>query len=143
MTYNPANAFVPNLRKPQVTVPNYKELSSNDWTYSISDNKQNYTMPDVTVQSDNYRNENEPYHNAGIRMRGMPTGEEPIYGLSKTDMNNFLNNTYNKVKGGLDVFSQTRILQPFVDDRFVYKQTFNYPSPDFLTDFVGGGELLK
>lgn len=135
--FNTADGFVPMLNKRARIVPNFQELDSATWTYSITDNKLNFVDPDVTKQSDNYRNENEQYHNNGINMYGRPTGQEPNYGYTQVDMNLFANNTFDKIKGGYDVYSQTRVLHPFVDDKYVYKQSFLYKQPDFLNDFVG------
>lgn len=137
MTFNSATAFVPMLNKRARIVPNYKELDEDTWTYKITDFPLNYIDPDVTKQSDGYRAQNEPYNTQGIKMYGLPTGEEPIYGNEKTNIDVIKNNNYSNIKLGDQVYSQTKILQPFVDDRYLYKQTYLYKQPDWLVDYVG------
>lgn len=142
MTYNSADAFVPNLMRPQASLPNYKQLTDIDWvkTKEYEDAPTWNTPP--TFQSDNYRNENEQYQTNGIRMYDMPTGEEPTYGHRKTDMNQFLNNNGKVNTPAQNIFAQTRILQPYTDARWLYKLTSQYPQSDPMDDFIGGGSLL-
>ncbi len=98
--------------------------------------KLDFINPDVTQQRDDYRNLNEQYQKAGISAMNRPTGNEPVYGLSKPDMNMFLNNTYSLIKSGTDVYSQTKVLD-VIDDRYLYKNTFLMPEPDYMNVYLG------
>lgn len=143
MKFNPALAFTPNVKKAQISVPNYKELSPNEWTHKLASDPYYYLLP-ADQQSKNYFNINEQYQNAGIKQYNQPTGNEPIYANMSYNQwrANLKMNNGELTKDGLEVLSDTRVTGPFVDAKFLMNPVSQYKIPDFLIDFKGGGENL-
>ena len=143
LKWNPAFGFTPNVKKPQYSVPEFKALTPTTWTHLISNDPYNYLLP-ADQQDPNYRDDNEAYHRNGIKMYSQPTGKEPIYGQEYNPLAPIMANNDKLTGKGMEVLSDTRIQYgKFIDDKWLMRPVSTYPIPPFITDFVGGGNLLR